>query len=271
VSESYVHGYGESERIRLLDQAQTLEPLLHADTRYAPGSRVLEAGCGIGAQTVPLARDSPGAHITSVDVSAASLAQAAAAIAGAGVGPVRFVQADLFALPFAPRSFDHVFVCFVLEHLRQPLAALEKLRELLVPGGTITVIEGDHGSALFHPHSEDALAAIDALVALQARVSGDARIGRRLFPLLRDAGFDAITVSPRLVYADASRPRWVEGFTRKTFNAMVAGVRNDALAAGLIEPERFDAGLAALARTAAEDGVFCYTFFKATARNVPAG
>jgi SAM-dependent methyltransferase len=267
MNEPYVHGYSERERIRLLDQAQTLEPLLHADTRYAAGSGVLEAGCGIGAQTVPLARNSPAACITAVDVSAMSLVQAQTAVARAGVGPVRFVQADLFALPFPARSFDHVFVCFVLEHLRQPLAALEQLRALLVPGGTITVIEGDHGSALFHPQSDDALAAIECLVSLQARAGGDARIGRRLFPILRDAGFDAIEVSPRLVYADGSRPRWMEGFTRRTFNAMVAGVRDEAVAAGLIKPERFDAGLAALARTATADGAFCYTFFKGIARN----
>ena len=38
------------------------------------------------------------------------------------------------------RSFDHVFVCFVLEHLRHPLEALAALRALLVPGGTITAL-----------------------------------------------------------------------------------------------------------------------------------
>jgi ubiquinone/menaquinone biosynthesis C-methylase UbiE len=271
ISESYVHGYGDRERLRLHDQAQTLEPLLHADTRYPPGSRVLEAGCGTGAQTVPLARNSPAACITSVDVSAASLAQAQAAVTRVGVGPVRFVQADLFALPFAAHSFDHVFVCFVLEHLRHPLAALEKLRELLVPGGTITVIEGDHGSALFHPASDDALAAIQCLVALQRTAGGDALIGRRLFPLLREAGFASVSVSPRLVYADVSLPQWVEGFTRRTFNAMVEGVRDAAVTAGLISRERFDAGLAALDRTATADGVFCYTFFKGTGRNGTSG
>lgn len=36
-------------------------------------------------------------------------------------------------------------------------------------------------------------------------------------------------------------------------------------AAGLIDPERFDTGIAALERTAAPSGTFCYSFFKATA------
>ncbi len=55
----YVHGYSDRESARLLDQARTLTELLHGDTRYPPGSSVLEAGCGVGAQTVPLARNSP--------------------------------------------------------------------------------------------------------------------------------------------------------------------------------------------------------------------
>ena len=56
---TYVHGYSARESERLADQAETLTELLHYDTRYPAGSRVLEAGCGIGAQTVILAKNSP--------------------------------------------------------------------------------------------------------------------------------------------------------------------------------------------------------------------
>jgi SAM-dependent methyltransferase len=226
---------------------------------------VLEAGCGVGAQTVTLAERSPQARFTSVDVSAESLAEARRRTDRADLGNVEFLQADIFDLPFADGSFDHVFVCFVLEHLARPVAALAALRELLRPGGTITVIEGDHGSAFFHPDSEAARGAIACQIELQARGGGDALIGRRLYPLLVDAGFGAVRVSPRMVYVDASRPDLVDGFTRRTFTAMIEGVREPALAAGLIEPERFDAGVRDLHRTAADDGVFCYTFFKGVA------
>jgi SAM-dependent methyltransferase len=262
---SYVHGYDEREERRLRDQAGTLVELLHSDTAYPPGSTVLEAGCGVGAQTVTLAARSPHARFTSVDVSAESLAEARRRTDHAGLGNVEFRQADIFDLPFAAGSFDHVFVCFVLEHLARPVAALAALRELLRPGGTITAIEGDHGSAYFYPDSEAARAAIACQIELQARGGGDALIGRRLYPLLVDAGFVAVHISPRMVYVDASRPELVEGFTRRTFTAMIEGVREPALAAGLTEPERFDAGVRDLHRTAADDGVFCYTFFKGVA------
>ena len=94
------------------------------------------------------------------------------------------------------------------------------------------------------------------------QAGGNALIGRQLYPLMVEAGFDAVRVSPRMVYVDSSRPDLVDGFTRKTFTAMIEGVRESAIAAGLIEPESFDAGVRDLHRTTEADGVFCYTFFK---------
>ena len=264
----YVHGYNGREAARLEDQARTLEELLHADTGFPDGSTVLEAGCGTGAQTVAIAQRSTGARITAVDVSAASLAEARARVSAASFGNVEFRQADLLALPFAAASFDHIFLCFVLEHLPDPAATLAGLRPLLRAGGTITVIEGDHGSTYFHPESEDARSAISCQVELQRRAGGDAMIGRRLYPLLAGAGFEAVRVSPRMVYVDASKPELVDGFIRRTFTAMIEGVRESALAAGLATQDRFDAGTRALRRTAEPDGVFCYTFFKAVGQLV---
>lgn len=265
MGEPYVHGYDHRESLRLQDQAATLAELLHADTAYPPGCRVLEAGCGVGAQTVTLAKNSPEAQITSVDISSDSVAEAQKKVRAAGFSNVRFLQADLFALPFGPASFDHVFVCFVLEHLARPVEALSALKRMLKPGGSITVIEGDHGSAYFYPDSEAARKAIGCQVELQRRAGGNAMIGRALYPLLTQAGYASVRVSPRMVYVDSSRPGLVEGFTKKTFTAMIEGVRASAVSAGLSEGSAFDAGVRALYRTAEADGVFCYTFFKAVA------
>jgi ubiquinone/menaquinone biosynthesis C-methylase UbiE len=272
MNDPYVHGYSPRESTRLQDQSATLDELLHSDTSYPEGSLVLEAGCGVGAQTITLARNSPGARFISVDLSADSLAQARAEAASARLNNVEFRQADIFDLPFEPGSFDHVFVCFVLEHLSQPVEALRALKRMLKPGGSITVIEGDHGSVYFHPHSEVAHQAIRCQIELQRAAGGDALIGRRLYPLLVEADFHSVRVSPRMVYVDSSRPELVEGFSKKTFTAMIEGVRDSAIAAGIAAPETFDEGVRALYRATEADGVFCYTFFKAvgTKRMAPA-
>ena len=94
---------------RLHDQAATLVDLLHSGTAYPAGSGVLEAGCGVGAQTVTLARHSPQARLVSIDVSGRSVAEATRRLAAAGLTNVDFRQADIFALPFDAGSFDHIF------------------------------------------------------------------------------------------------------------------------------------------------------------------
>jgi len=264
--QDYVHGYSGRERERLADQGDTLAELLHSDTFYPSGSLVLEVGCGVGAQTVSLAKRSPEATIVAMDISEDSLTAAQERIRSAGFRNVLFQQADVYSMTFAPDAFDHVFACFVLEHLSRPREALTYLSRVLKPGGTITVIEGDHGSAYFHPESKYAWQAIRCLIELQARAGGDSLIGRRLYPLLLESGFGRVMVSPRMVYVDSGRPQLVEGFTKNTFTAMVEGVRERALAAGLIDEETWEKGIRDLYRTAEADGTFCYTFFKAVAR-----
>ena len=99
---AYVHGDDPLENQRLQDQASTLVELLHSDTTYPESCRVLEAGCGVGAQTVTLASNSPKALITAIDVSEASLVEAGKAVRAAGVSNVTLRQADIFFLPFPP-------------------------------------------------------------------------------------------------------------------------------------------------------------------------
>jgi SAM-dependent methyltransferase len=262
---SYVHGYESRENRRLRDQASALTELLHRDTAYSESAAVIEVGCGVGAQTIPLASNSPGARITAVDVSAASLVQARIATLAAGIGNVTFREADVFHLPFDSGSFDHAFLCFVLEHLDRPIEALQAVMRVVKPGGTVTVVEGDHGSTFFSPESEFANDAIACLVELQRRAGGNALIGRTLYPLLVDAGFERVRVSPRQVYVDSSRPDLIDGFTKRTFTAMVEGVRDAAIGSGLIEAAAFDRGIEDLYATAKPGGTFSYTFFKAFA------
>lgn len=259
----YVHGYNPRENIRLQDQASTLVELLHSDTKYPAGSRVLEAGCGVGAQTITLAKNSPGALITSIDISEVSVEEARRKTAAEGLTNVQCEQADIFNLSYPAESFDHIFICFVLEHLPQPVEALKILKNYLKKNGSITVIEGDHGSAFFYPDSEPANQAIQCQVELQRRAGGNAMIGRELYPLLHQAGYHSIHVSPRMVYVDSGKPQLVDGFTKKTFTAMIEGVREQAVKSGLITEQLFDQGIKDLYRTAEPDGVFCYTFFKA--------
>lgn len=267
---AYVHGYSAREAARLSDQASTLTGILHHDTRFPAGSYILEAGCGTGSQTIIIAGQNPECRFHSIDISPSSLDNAKKRVSdtlgSTGAERITFEQADMNSLPYESQTFDHAFICFVLEHLKNPVATLREIKRVLKPLGTITVIEGDHGSVFFYPPGEAAMEAIGCQIELQKRAGGDACIGRRLYPLLKEAGYADLQVSPRMVYVDAENPALVDGFTKKTFTAMIEGVKKEAVAAGIISKERFTQGIEELFRTCLPDGVFCYTFFKAVAK-----
>lgn len=262
MKKNYVHGYSERESSRLYDQANTLSEMLHYDTIFPKGSKVLEAGCGTGAQTVILAKKNPDAQILSVDISKKSLVKAQKLIKKEKITNVEFELQDIFHLYYEEEIFDHIFICFVLEHIENPVKILKELKRFLKKGGTITVIEGDHGSVYFYPESEDALLAIQCQIKIQAGMKGNSLIGRQVYPLLKQAGFKNVKVSPRMVYVDSSKPELVDGFTKKTFISMIEGVEDQAISMGLIDKKTWQKGIKELYRTAKEDGVFCYTFFK---------
>ena len=258
----YVHGYSDYEANRLHDQADSLADLLHYDSVWEKGSIILEAGCGIGAQTKIVAPKNRNSKFVSIDIALKSLEQAKIIANTNKINNVEFQQADIFELPFDDEYFDHIFLSYLLEHIPNPIDALIKLKKVLKKEGTITVIEGDHGSTYFHPDSDVAKKAIQCQVDLQKQNGGDANIGRKLYPLLNQSGFKDIKVSPRQVYVDDSNPDWVEGFTKNTFTAMIKGISKEAISKNLISNKEFEKGIKDLNRTAEGGGTFCYTFFK---------
>ncbi len=258
----YVHGYTEAETRRLAIRRARWPSLLHGDTQYEAGSRVLEVGCGVGAQTVQLRHQQPGhradlgRHLRGLARRGANAASPRERRRGRSSG----ITATCTNLPYA--EFDHLFVCFVLEHLPDPVEALRTLQPSSARAARSRSIEGDHGSAFYHPRS-DAQHVIECLIDLQEEAGGDALIGRRVQPLLNAAGFDDVLTEPRTVYADQTVPHLVDGFTRRTFIAMVGSVRDRSIAAGLSTPDAWERGIRDLKRAAEPGGTFHYTFFKA--------
>jgi len=261
-STKYVHGYSDREALRLNDQADTLDNIIHNDTLFPKDSLVLEAGCGVGAQTKIIAPKNPDSNFISIDLSEDSVREAKELINSLGIKNVEFKQADIYNLPFKDETFDSAIICFVLEHLHNPIKALKEIKRILKKQGTIIVIEGDHGSTFFYPDSKFAHSAIDCQIQLQKQSGGNSNIGRELYPLLNSIGFSDISVSPRMIYIDASRPQLVEGFIKNTFTAMIEGVGEKAIQHGIIDSLTFEKGIKDLYRTAESDGVFSYTFFK---------
>jgi hypothetical protein len=138
---------------------------------------------------------------------------------------------------------------------------------VLKPGASVHVFEGDHGSVLAWPDDPAIQRLVGAVSQHQSLQGGDAYIGRRLYPILSDAGFENVRVEPYMADADGSRPNWIDEFTQATFIDMMRGQEEAVLERGLLTEREWQAGMTALSRTATIEGTFCYTFFRATAQS----
>ncbi len=265
---AYVHGYSERETQRLYEQAEILEDIIHCGTQFPAGSRVLEAGCGVGAQTRLLVKRNPQTVFSCIDISEKSLATAERLKDKSGFENVTFQQANIHKLVFDDESFDHIFVCFVLEHLDDPVAALMELKRMLRPGGTITCIEGEHGSCFWHPETPESIAAWNGLIVAQRAQGHDPNIGRRLTPLLTEAGFEMRTCEPTWLYADKLKPELRDGMVNHIIVPMVQSSEKQILEDNLVPADIYQKGIADLLRVdEIEEGTFFYTWFKAIAKN----
>ena len=262
----YTHGYSAAESVRLADQAQTVADYIHHDSYWPAGSTILEVGCGVGAQTKLIADQNPDCQFIGIDRSASSIRKARLDPELNSLPNVTLEVLDVIQLSHRSIPFDHIFVCFVLEHLTNPLEILQLLYSHLPEGGTLTVVEGDHGSTYFHPASVYADRAVAAQVALQRANGGDANIGRQLYPLLNQAAFRDIVVSPRCIYVDDGKPELKQDFILKTFTSMIEGIRKAVVEEGIETKAVMDQGIADLRLTSQPGGTFNYTFFKARAR-----
>jgi len=100
---------------------------------------VLVAGCGTS-QAVRYARLRPHAWVVGVDVSAASLEHTRALAARHGVANLELHRLELERVGELGAQFDHIVCTGVLHHLADPALGLRRLREVLAPGGAVTLM-----------------------------------------------------------------------------------------------------------------------------------
>lgn len=120
-----------------------LATALVESARIAPGARVLDAGCGAGAATLPAARAAgPGGVVTGLDGSPDMLARAGLAARAAGLERIRWLQADAEDPPLPSGSLDVIVSSSVIQFLDSPRQAARRWLALLASGGTLAVSWG---------------------------------------------------------------------------------------------------------------------------------
>ena len=100
---------------------------------------VLVAGCGTS-QAARHALRLPWARVVGIDISATSLDHTRALAAGLRLPNLAVHELPIERVAKLGETFDHIVCTGVLHHLADPLAGLRSLREVLAPGGAITLM-----------------------------------------------------------------------------------------------------------------------------------
>jgi SAM-dependent methyltransferase len=171
-----------------------------------PGERVLEVGCGLGADARELAAQvAPGGSVVAVDVSE-SMLNAARERHDPSLD-VTYERADVLELPYDDGSFDAIRIERVLQHVGDPARACAELARVLRPGGRVQVIDTDWDSLVIDLADEDL--AERALRHATGRMI-QPRAARRLRRLLAGAGLTDVSMTPHAFaytsLADAAVP-----------------------------------------------------------------
>jgi 2-polyprenyl-3-methyl-5-hydroxy-6-metoxy-1,4-benzoquinol methylase len=249
-SQSYIIRGGMEGRERLRLIARIMRPTTLALFERAgvrEGATCLDAGCGGGDVSVELARlVGARGRVVGVDLDAVKLEAARAEAAAAGLGNVEFRQGDILAQAAPPTGFDAVYVRFLLTHLRDPATAVERLRDLLGPGGLLIVEDIDYSGHFIHPPSPAFAAYVDLYRRTALARGAHPDIGPRLPGLLEAAGLTPAELQ-------VVQPAAVRGEVKLANAITMEAIAESVLAAGLATRAEIDRVVGELYRLAGDE------------------
>jgi len=265
MAEIYTHGHHESV-LRSHEWRTAANSAGYLLGRLEPGMDLLDVGCGPGTITVDLAAlVAPGAAL-GIDRSEEVVAQAAELVRGDPASNVRFATGDVYALDLADGSFDVVHAHQVLQHLREPVAALRELRRVLRPGGTLAVRDSDYAGFVWAPRDPMLDRWNELYHAITAHNGGEADAGRFLLGWVQQAGFrDVDAGSSTWTFADPGTRAWWGGLWADRVEQ--SGFGRQAVDYGLSDAAELAAIAAAWRRWAEQpDGFFAVPHAEVLAR-----
>ena len=138
-TDTYIKQLAESNPLREPTFREVIQTL-----QLPPGSRGLDAGCGIGLQALLLAEAvGPGGHVTGLDISAEFLLHAKEIVKRSALSErISFQEGDVNKLPFNNDTFDWVWSadCVGYPTVGEPVLLLKELARVVKPGGTVAIL-----------------------------------------------------------------------------------------------------------------------------------
>lgn len=229
----YLHGFTKDEQDRLYKQARVHEDIIFNNIDFKEQNNVIEIGSGVGAQTQILLERFPHLHIDCIDASPAQIKRASQTLKKSiDAKKVKIHQADAMQLPFPDEQYDGAFICWLLEHVQNPIGVLEEARRVLKSGGIIYCNEVLNSTFYLHPYSPHTLKYWFEFNDYQWSIKGDPFVGGKLANYMIKAGYQNITTKVLTHQYDNRTPKKRAAFLEYWANLLLSG------APGLLENGR---------------------------------
>lgn len=266
-TKGYLHGFDSTEQERLVHQARFLEHRIHDRLPFQRSRNMLEVGAGVGAQTEILLRQWPDLHVTGIERSQENMANAQKRLEMIqwAEGRWKLVNEDAQQLSFSGDSFDAAYLCWILEHVDDPMRVLSEVRRVLRVGSPVVITEVQNGSFFLDPYSPHTLAYWMAFNDHQLELGGDPFVGAKLGNLLLALGYRDIHTDVRTVHLDNRCPTERAEFISFWSDLLLSGAPG-LLAVGAVSEETVQGMRGELdAVTHDPNAVFWYSFVQARA------
>ncbi|UJP65728.1 class I SAM-dependent methyltransferase [Mongoliitalea daihaiensis] len=262
----YIHGYQEVEQERLREQALVIEKPIYDALDFNSVTHLLEIGSGVGAQTEVLLRRFPHLQITGVEYEAKQIQKAIENMHRLGYSSdqVNFIQQDAHQLDL-PKQYDGAFVCWVLEHVGNPLQVLKSMKPFLKSGAPVSITEVFNASFYIYPVIPAVMHYWQVYNEFQRSLGGNPDIGAQIGNLLDQAGYQKISLRADGFHLD-QRDRVQKDRVFDYWKNLMSSGAPLLISEGLLKPEEVLAmqeGLDVL--KSMEDSIFYYSFIQASA------
>jgi ubiquinone/menaquinone biosynthesis C-methylase UbiE len=207
--EKYLHGYSQKEQKRLYEQARFLENIVYSEIDFSSITELLEVGGGVGAQTEILLRRFPSLRLTSIDYNADQIKQAKKFLASVAYAKGRYTINKMNAADMAFESatkFDGAFLCWILEHVPDPMRVLSEVRRVLKPRSQAVITEVLNATFFVEPYSPNVLKYWMRFNDLQYEMGGDPFVGAKLGNMLQSLGYTHIQTKVKTIHLDNRQP-----------------------------------------------------------------
>lgn len=264
----YLHGFSKDEQERLRKQARFGEHTVYQNINLMGVQKLLEVGCGVGAQSEIILRRFPDIQLTGIDRSSKQLAAAKHRLTHLPGMENRFELKEMDAtnMEFAANSFDGAYLCWILEHIPEPIRALSEVRRVLRPGSIVYATEVMNASFFLDPYSPNVWKYWMAFNEYQLEQKGDPFVGAKLGNFFMQLGYHDIQTEVKTWFLDNRYPQarkdcieyWAELLLSASEQLINAKLVSEDVVKGMKEE---------MAKVANDpNAVFFYSFVQASAR-----